>query len=420
MNEFNKVIGYEDVKIELKRIVDMMINPKKYNDLGVSTTRGLLLKGNPGVGKTLMAKCFIKASKRKAFTLRKDLPDGDFIKYIKSTFEKAKKEAPSIVFLDDLDKFANEDSNHRNAEEFVTIQSCIDDCKEDEVFVIATTNDEDAIPFSLFRPGRFDKSIFIHNPEGEDAKKIVKHYLKKKKCAKDVDANEVARLLDGNSCATLETVINEAGVFAGYENHKEVSMNDLLRAFMRVVYNSPEKIVFNDDKYLLQTAYHEAGHTVVAEILDANSVPFVTVKPHNGGIQGFARFDNNPSYFEDKKFMENRVISLLAGKSATEIVYGVVDVGSSRDTDRAVHIVERFVDDYCSYGFNTFSVRGNEDSDNFLQTKSSIIAYEMQRFYQQAKRLLIENRGFLDALAKELHDKKVLLGKDIQKIKAAY
>ena len=419
MKEFNRVIGYEDVKIELERIIDMMINSKKYEDLGVQTTRGLLLHGEPGVGKTLMAKCFIKASKRPAFTVRKDLPDGDFVKFIKNTFEKAKKEAPSIIFLDDMDKFANEDSHHRNAEEFVTIQSCIDECKDDEVFVLATTNDLDAIPRSLLRPGRFDKSIVIDNPEGEDAEKIIKHYLKKKKCAKEVDYKEVSRLLNGRSCAALETVINEAGVYAGYENRKEVSMNDLVRAFMRVVYKAPEKLKFKDDKYMLQTAYHEAGHTIVAETLEPGSVPFVTVKPHDGGTQGFAHIDNDENYFEDKKFMENRVISLLAGKAATEVVYGITDVGCNSDVHRAFDIVQRFVDNYCTYGFNTFEGISHREPEYLEQTRATIVSYEMERYYQQAKKLIIENRTYLDSVAKELFDKKVLLARDVQRLKTA-
>lgn len=419
MKEFNRVIGYEDVKIELERIVDMMINSKKYRELGVQTTRGLLLHGEPGVGKTLMAKCFIKASKRPAFTIRKDLPDGDFVKYIKSTFEKAKKQAPSIVFLDDMDKFANEDEKHRNAEEFVTIQACIDDCSDNEVFVLATTNDLDAIPRSLLRPGRFDKSIVIDNPKREDAEKIIKHYLKKKKCAKDVNAKEITRLLEGESCAALETIINEAGVYAGYENRKEVSMDDLVKAFMRVLYDAPESLKFNDDKFLIRASYHEAGHAVAGELLEPGSVPFLTVKPHNGREGGWARIDNNDSYFEDKQFMENRVISLLAGKAATEIVYGVTDVGCVGDVKRAFKIVERFVDNYCTYGFNTHECISHREPEYLEQTRATIIGYEMERYYQQAKKIIIENRKYLDALAKELFDKKVLLAGDIQKLKTA-
>lgn len=417
MKEFNKVIGYEDVKVELERIVDMMVNSDKYRELGVRTTRGLLLHGEPGVGKTLMAKCFIKASKRPTYTVRKDLPDGDFVKHIKNTFEKAKKEAPSIVFLDDMDKFANEDENHKNAEEFVTVQSCIDECKDSEVFVLATTNSIRAIPNSLLRPGRFDKSVIINCPEGDDAEKIIKHYLKNKKCAKDVDPKEVARLLNGGSCADLETIINEAGVYAGYENRKEVSMDDLVRSFMRVVYRAPEKLKFNNDKYKLQTAYHEAGHVVVAETLEPGSVPFVSIKPHDGGVSGFAHFDKDENYFEDKQFMENRVVSLLAGKAATEMVYGITDVGCNNDIHRAFEVIQRFVDDYCSYGFNTFEGICMNEPDSMETTRYTIVSYEMERYYQQAKKIIAENRSYLDAIAKELFEKKVLLSRDIQRLK---
>ena len=419
MKEFKKVIGYEDVKIELERIIDMMINSEKYKALGVTTTKGLLLDGEPGVGKTLMAKCFIKASKRSTFTIRKDLPDGDFVKHIKTTFDKAKKEAPSIVFLDDMDKFANCDEKHKNAEEFVTIQACIDDCKDDEVFILATTNELDAIPKSLLREGRFDKRIYIDNPEGEDAEKIIKHYLKKKKCAKDVDIEEICRLLDGGSCAALETVINEAGVYAGFENHSEITMEDLTRAFMRVVYGAPEKLKIKDSKYIKRTAVHEAGHAVVGEILEPGSINFVTVKPYRGATRGFAGFNNNKDYWHDKEFMENRVISLLAGKAAIDVVYGVTDVGANSDIHRAFDIVERFVDNYCTYGFTNWE--GNSDSVPRAQEEKRMnyITCEMDRYYQKAKRILIENRTYLDALTNELADKKVLLAKDVQRLKTA-
>ena len=133
--EFAVVIGYEPIKMELKRIIDIMLNPEKYKKLGVTTPRGVLFNGGPGLGKTLLANCFIRASGRKTFTCRKDKPNGDFVREIKNVFEDAKNNAPSIVFLDDMDKFANEDEYHENAEEFVTIQSCIDEVKNFEVFV---------------------------------------------------------------------------------------------------------------------------------------------------------------------------------------------------------------------------------------------------------------------------------------------
>ena len=170
---FQPVIGYESIKRELYRICDIMLNRSFYEKLGVSVPRGLLLSGAPGLGKTLMANCFINASGRKTFVCRKDKPDGDFVNHIKSIFEKAVENAPSIVFLDDMDKFANGDEYHRNSEEFVTVQSCIDDTKGKDVFVLATINDRDSIPSSLLRAGRFDNRIEVEAHVGEDAEKIV-------------------------------------------------------------------------------------------------------------------------------------------------------------------------------------------------------------------------------------------------------
>lgn len=420
MKEFNKVIGYDDIKIELIRIVDMMLNPNKFSDLGVKTTRGLILFGNPGVGKTLMAKCFIKASKRKTYTIRKDMPDGEFVSHIKKIFEKAKKDAPSIVFLDDLDKFANEDRNHINAEEFVTIQSCIDDCNESEVFVLATANEDDCIPRSLIREGRIDKMIFVDPPKAEDAAKIIKYYLKDKKCSKNLDYYDIASLLDGRTCATLETVLNEAGIYAGFENRQEIEMKDIIRSFMRIVYGSPEKLDFKDSKYLKETAYHEAGHTVVGEMLEKDSIKFVSIKPHIGGVGGFAQFKNNDDYFEDKEFMEKRVISLLAGKAAIEVVYGKTDIGSNSDIHRAVEIVKRFIDTYCSFGFSFFEgYTSGGISSELLERKTIAVELEMERYYQKAKQILINNRSFLDNVANELAKKQILLSSDIQRLREA-
>jgi cell division protease FtsH len=141
MSEFDKVIGYEDIKMELKRYCDVVKNPEKYRKLGVQTPSGILMHGNPGLGKSLMAKCFIAESGRKVFTLRKNQSDGDFVNTIRETFEKAKQAAPCIVFLDDMDKFANEDREHPDAEEYVAVQAGIDECKGSEVFLLATVND---------------------------------------------------------------------------------------------------------------------------------------------------------------------------------------------------------------------------------------------------------------------------------------
>ena len=169
MKEFNKIIGYESVKKELMRVCDILVNTEKYKKFGVKVSQGLLLYGEPGVGKTLMAKCFISASKRKCFVCRKTKSNGSFFDKIVETFERAKKNAPSIVFLDDVDKFAEEDDENSKAEEYVAIQSCIDNLNGRDVFVIATANAISPLPFSLMRNGRFSKRIEVEPPQGQDA-----------------------------------------------------------------------------------------------------------------------------------------------------------------------------------------------------------------------------------------------------------
>lgn len=158
MSAFDKIIGYSAIKKELRQISDTLKNKDVYAGLGVSAPKGLLLYGEPGVGKSLMASAIIEESGRKVFTCRKDKPNGDFVKEIKATFDKAAENAPSIVYLDDMDKFTNGDERHPDAEEYVTVQSCIDEVKGKQVFVLATANNIRCLPHSLRRAGRFDRN----------------------------------------------------------------------------------------------------------------------------------------------------------------------------------------------------------------------------------------------------------------------
>ena len=366
MSEFDKIIGYKDVKAELFRLCDVIKNADKYKALGVAPIGGLLLDGDPGVGKTLMANCFIKESGRKAFVCRKNKPDGEFVNEIKNVFTEAAENAPSIILLDDMDKFANEDDYHRNAEEYVTVQSCIDEIKGKDVFVLATTNGTDNLPRSLLRAGRFDYVISVDAPEGKDAVEIVKYYLSQKKAVAEIDAEEIARLLNGKSCAVLETVINTAGQYAGYENKEMIGVDDIIRACLRVIYNAPESTAPHNPVVLERTAYHEAGHAVVAEILESGSVDLVSVRKNTGTVGGFTAYHNPDDYWISKTHMENRVIAILGGKAATELIFGEADTGANNDLHRAFDIVQRFADNYCSYGFGYWEGR-DSSSDRLLR-----------------------------------------------------
>ena len=430
MKEFDKIIGYEPVKLELKRIADMMVNQQKYKNLGVRMPKGLLLFGKPGVGKTLMANCLIAASKRKFFVCRKDKPNGDFIKELKRIYGLAKENAPSIVFLDDMDKFANEDERHKNAEEYVTIQACIDELGNKDVFTIATVNSKKNLPDSLLRAGRFDKNIKIEIPEGDDAVKIIEHYLKQKKYVSEIDLTEIARILIGKSCAELETVINEAGIYAGYLNKQSIEFEDIIKAYMRVIFNEPEDNLKEDDFFdepeddlkkedifIENLACHEAGHAVVAEVLEPGSVSLVSISRHIGETGGITSYYQDGRYWKSKKNMENHVIGLLAGKAAIEIKYGdCCDVGANEDIDRAIYIVESLVGNYCEYGFDKFEFLARS-SDEFRLRRENAIYAEMEKYYQMAKKIIVDNKQFFDSMVRMLIEKKTLISKDIQEIK---
>ncbi|MDE6301968.1 MAG: AAA family ATPase [Clostridia bacterium] len=420
MSAFDKIIGYDDEKFELKRICDILKNTDKYKKFGVTSPRGLLLEGDPGLGKTLMASCVIEESGRKTYTLRKTKTSKDFLEEITQVFGEAKANAPSIVFLDDMDKFANEDSRHKNAEEFVTLQACIDDVKHDEVFVLATANELDCLPDSLLRAGRFDKVMTIAHPSNTDGTKIVEYYLGQKNCMKNINAKYFARLLAGRSCAEIESVINDAGILATFEDKSEIGKEDILEACMRMVYKAPKSSSPHDPEVLEMVAYHEAGHTVVAELLEADSVTLTSVCKGTGDIGGITNFCMNPNYFKYKKYMDNRVMALLAGRAAHEMIYGDTDVGATNDLKRAYEIIERYVEEYSANSFDSLIChrRGDEPSDAFKRGSELRVQIELEKFYNAAKKRLIANREFLDKIAKALIKKQTLLGEDIQAIKA--
>lgn len=418
MNGFDKVIGYDAIKLEIARICDVIKNSDKYQKLGVKIPKGLLLYGEPGVGKTLIANSFIEECGKKCYVCRKNLSDDEFIKFIKKTFEDAKNNAPSLVLLDDFDKFANEDKDHKNAEEYVTIQSCIDDVKSSEVFVIATANDLRLVPDSLLRAGRFDTSIEIKAPKGIDAEMIIKHYLSGKTTVANLDVKQLARILNGRSCAELETIINQAGIYAGFENKDKIEFDDIIRACIRTIYNAPETIKNGTCEDNEQTAYHEAGHALIAEILEPESVTMISIGGHEGSsIGGFTAYYRDESYWQSVNAMRNRVLCLLGGKCATEIKYGTIDAGCSLDIQRAFDVLKRIVIEYAGNGFDNCSPRYDYDlSEMQKYNQEKTINDELEKCYTQARQILIVNRDTLDKLASELDKKKLLISEDIKKI----
>ena len=415
MSKFDKVVGYEDIKAELIRICDVVKNPEKYARLGVHMPRGIMLWGYPGVGKSLMAKCFIEESGCKSFTIRKDKPDGVLVNAICDTFAEAKAEGRAIVFLDDLDKFANEDNKHPDAEEYVAVQAGIDTCKDSDVFVLATANDKYCLPDSLLRSGRFDKVIEMECPKGEEAVKVVKYYLSQKKSLGEVDAVEIARIMASHSCADLETVVNEAGIYAGFNGRDSITQQDMLRACMRMLFDAPERVTDESNPYAMFTAVHEAGHVVAGEILLQGSVTFVSAGGYIGETGGVTNSYAANHHKKSKVEFDNYIIRKLAGKAATEVVLGQIDVGCKDDLRQAFQATEKLVGDLCAYGFDTYDL--GDVSEKLLAKKEQVVALEINKYYQRAKKLLSENRVFLDKVTDALLEKRTLTQAEIKRIR---
>lgn len=416
MEEFKNIIGYNGIKNELRRVLDILKNREKYLKLGVKEPHGLLLYGDPGLGKTLFANEFIKASKRKCYTCRKTKTTKEFVETLRNAFDEAVKNEPSIVFLDDMDKFSNSGRHLTNTEEYVTIQSCIDEVRDKSVYIVATANDIETLPESLKRSGRFDNLIEMRKPTGEDASKIIEYFLSKITIADEETKKNASRILSGISTAEIETIINDAGLRAGFQNKNKIEIEDIINSYIRKQYGAPESAEYDNLSYVKNIAYHEAGHAVVQEILEPETVNIVSVMNEVGLHSGITSYKTNESYFYDVEYMKNRVMSILGGKAATELIYGKIDTGCNNDLHRAFDIVERFVDHYCGYGFSSFVLDEHDEWTGV--NRNTKIAQEMEKYYASAKEIIANNREFLEKIAEELEEKKILTFIDIKRIKS--
>ena len=423
MNAFNKIIGYESIKKELIQISDILANIEPYKALGVAVPRGLLLHGEPGVGKTLMASVIIKESGRRAYTCRKDKPNGDFIKSIRKTFTDAVAAAPSIVFLDDMDKFANGDERHPDAEEYVTVQSCIDNIKGKDVFVLATANNIDNLPGSLLRAGRFDRVIEIEAPTGEDALNIVSHYMKSKKFVSKVDPETVAKMMDGRSCAELETIINEAGLYAGFERSEEITMDHFMKACLHNIHNIPIDVlnqVYSPEKSSVRNvisreiAYHEAGHTVIAELLNPGSVTFISAYSSQDKHGGFTSVSCDNRVGTEKIY--NDIYVSLGGMAAVDMKFGKPDSGNPADLKHAFRCANNLIEYNCVLGFDLHR-NSYDDSDKLKERQENAAAIEVEHCYRKVKQMLVANSEFLDKVADRICRRGIVSSAELSEIK---
>ena len=416
MNAFDKVIGYESIKTELLQICDMIHNKEIYINLGARMPRGILLYGDPGLGKTLMAKCFIEESGLKTFTLRRNKRADDFVDEITETFRRARRDAPAIVFLDDMDKFANEDDRHRDAEEYVAIQAGIDESRGAEVFVLATANDIDKLPESLLRSGRFDRKIEVENPSSAEAFHIIRHYLADKRVSPDVNLEDLFMMLNYSSCADLEMVLNEAAIYSGYARKSHITMQELVEAVLRVEYAAPDNCAEVSAEELRKVALHEAGHLVICEVLYPGCVGLASLRKKGCSVAG--GFVRRCKRFEDDAY---DVLAALGGKAAVELYYAEGCAGGCRsDIGKAIRSIRSSVsrDGRCGVGLLDVEARRTPIMSEDLNARSeAVVQAELERYLFKAREILLKNKGFLEDVATVLLEKETLLYSDIRELR---
>lgn len=410
---FEEIKGYEEVKRELTIIIDMLNNPDLYKKFGADMDNGVIIVGAPGTGKTTMVNALIKATGRKAFVCRKKISDGKFIDEMVETFSNAVENSPSIVFMDDLDKFSDNDDSE-DAEEFVAVQSCIDEVKGKDVFVIATANGIRKIPDSLLRPGRLGRRINTREPKAYEAAEIVRFYLDKIGMKGRLDEISIAKLLSGESCATLECVIKNAAMNAAFNRQKEIDMNNIVEAFLTQEFGAELFDSHMSQETLTRAAYHEAGHALVAEILDPGSVSIASIRQADDDKVGFVRYYRREPKEWTCEYIENMIKTSLAGRAVTELVYGEVDDGANSDLHNAFDNAKGLVDNLCAYGFQNWIE--DRDNDYSAENRNRTMAMILERNYIEVKKIIVENRQLLEKIVDELLAKTTLIHADIQRI----
>ncbi len=416
MKAFKKIIGYESVKKELYQIIDMFKNNEIYESMGAKLPKGLLIYGNPGLGKTLMAEAFIEECNVKSFVVKMNNDQETLLKDINEIFLEASKLDKAIIFFDDLDKFSEKDKAHVDDKVFVNIQSNIDNVKDKNIFVIATVNNIKKLPSSLIRNGRFDIKIPILIPTKEDAAKIMEYYLKSKKINSNLNFEDVSKMISYTSCADLDTILNESAISAAYQRKDAIDIDDIVKAYCRELYNVPNEALKCSEEELYSVSLHEAGHAAIAEAIKPNSVGLISIQPYNRGrANGFTK-----ACLEMNRRPE-AILVALGGKVACELFdKGRCASGCQDDLSKAMSLIRNGINDNgtCGVGLLTDS---NElsfgVSQNGLERSEVATQAELERYMFIAKDILLKNKDYLLKVAENLKNKRYLLYSDLKKIK---
>ena len=440
---FKDVAGVDEEKEELQEIVEFLKSPKKFTDMGARIPKGVLLVGHPGTGKTLLAKAVAGEAGVPFFIIS----GSDFVEMfvgvgasrVRDLFEQAKRNAPCIIFIDEIDAVGRQrgaglGGGHDEREQ--TLNQLLVEMDgfgtNEGVIVLAATNRPDVLDKALLRPGRFDRQIVVPAPDVRAREEILEVHARKKRLADDVDLKIIAKNTAGFAGADLENVLNEAALLAARRDKHEIGMQEVEDAMVKVTMGPEKKSRVRSDKENKLTAYHEAGHAVVSKFLPTqDTVHEISIIPR-GMAGGYTMYrpDEDKNYMA-KSEMEESIVSLLGGRVAESLVLGDISTGASNDIERATKIARDMVTKYGmsdNLGTITFG-SGQEEvflgrdftqTRNFSEETAAKIDIEVKaiidKAYVTAREILINNMDKLHAVAGVLLEKEKITGEEFAKI----
>ncbi|MDI9818945.1 MULTISPECIES: ATP-dependent zinc metalloprotease FtsH [unclassified Legionella] len=441
---FADVAGADEAKEEVKELVDFLRDPSKFQNLGGRIPRGVLLVGPPGTGKTLLARAVAGEAKVPFFTIS----GSDFVEMfvgvgasrVRDMFEQAKKHAPCIIFIDEIDAVGR----HRGAglggghdEREQTLNQLLvemDGFEGNEgVIVISATNRPDVLDPALLRPGRFDRQVVVPLPDIRGREQILKVHLKKVPIERDVEVLPIARGTPGFSGADLANLVNEAALFAARANKRKVGMIELDKAKDKIMMGAERRSMVMDENEKKLTAYHEAGHAIVGlSVPEHDPVYKVTIIPRGRALGVTMFLPEQDRYSHSKRRLESQLSSLFGGRIAEEIIFGAesVTTGASNDITRATEIARKMVTTWglSSLGPLTFGEeqgevflgrsvsQHKEISDRTAQQIDEEVRQIIDRNYQRAKEILLANMEKLHLMAESLIKYETIDARQIQQI----
>ena len=440
---FDDVAGVDEEKEELQEIVEFLKNPKKFTDMGARIPKGVLLVGQPGTGKTLLAKA-VAGEAGVPFYI---ISGSDFVEMfvgvgasrVRDLFEQAKKNAPCIIFIDEIDAVGRQrgaglGGGHDEREQTLNqLLVEMDGFSDNEgVIILAATNRPDVLDKALLRAGRFDRQIVVGSPDVKAREQILEVHARKKKLADDVDLKVIAKNTSGFAGADLENVLNEAALLAARRNYKEIGMKEIEDAMVKVTMGPEKKTRVRSEKENRLVAYHEAGHAVVSRYLPTQDpVHQISIIPR-GMAGGYTMYrPTEDKSFMSKTEMEENIVSLLGGRVAEAIILNDISTGASNDIERATQIARNMVTKYgMSEKVGTVMFGGGEGDvflgRDFAQTKdyseetAALIDEEVKRIvqtaYEKAVKILTEHVDKLHAVAGVLMEKEKIEGEEFDNI----